>query len=52
MLHTVATIGTYGEIAGKLNDRYSDRVDRIEFSTPVATEADAAALKEILSQIR
>ena len=52
MLHTVATIGTYDEIAGKLNDRYSDRVDRIEFSTPVANEDDAAALKEILSQIR
>lgn len=52
MLHTVATIGTYDEIAEKLNDRYSDRVDRIEFSTPVANEDDAAALKEILSQIR
>jgi probable F420-dependent oxidoreductase len=52
MLHAVATIGTYDEIAGKLNDRYSDRVDRIEFSTPVATEEDAAALQEILSQIR
>jgi probable F420-dependent oxidoreductase len=51
MLHTVATIGTFDEIAAKLNDRYSSRVDRIEFSTPVATEEDAATLKGILAQI-
>jgi len=52
MLHTVATIGTYDEIAGKLNDRYANRVDRIEFSTPVETEEDAAELREILAQLR
>jgi alkanesulfonate monooxygenase SsuD/methylene tetrahydromethanopterin reductase-like flavin-dependent oxidoreductase (luciferase family) len=51
MLHTVATIGTYDEIAGKINDRYSQRVDRIEFSTPVTTEEDAETLREILTQI-
>lgn len=52
MLHTVATIGTYDEIADKINDRYSNRVDRIEFSTPVNNEDDAETLKEILAQIR
>ncbi len=52
MLHTVATIGTFGEIADKLNERYAGRVDRIEFSTPVNTPDDAAALREILSRLR
>ncbi|NNF55548.1 MAG: TIGR03617 family F420-dependent LLM class oxidoreductase [Acidimicrobiales bacterium] len=52
MLHTVATIGTFDEIANKINDRYSDRVDRIEFSTPVNNEEDAETLKEILAHIR
>jgi len=51
MLHTVATIGTHDEIADKLNVRYSGRVDRIEFSTPVTNENEATALKEILAQI-
>lgn len=52
MLHTVATIGTYDEIADKLNDRYADRVDRIEFSIPVRTPEDADALREILGRLR
>ncbi len=52
MLHTVATIGTFGEIADKLNERYAGRVNRIEFSTPVNTPDDAAALREILSRLR
>jgi probable F420-dependent oxidoreductase len=51
MLHTVATIGTYDEIADKINDRYSERVDRIEFSTPVNNHEDAEILKDILAQI-
>ena len=52
MLHTVATIGTYDEIADRLNQRYAGRVDRIEFSIPIRTEEDAATLREILSQLR
>lgn len=51
MLHTVATIGTYDEIAGKLNARYSSRVDRLEFSTPVKSPEDAEALKAILAEL-
>lgn len=51
MLHTVATIGTYDQIAEKLNERYDGRVDRIEFSTPVTNEADAETLREILGRI-
>lgn len=51
MLQTVATIGTFDEIADRINERYAGRVDRIEFSTPVADADDAAALTEILAQI-
>ncbi len=52
MLHTVATIGTFDEIAAKLIERYRARVDRIEFSIPVAAPGDAEALREILSRLR
>jgi probable F420-dependent oxidoreductase len=52
MLHTVATLGTYDEIAGRLRDRYAGRVDRIEFSTRVETENDAERLAAILTQLR
>ncbi|MGH1489165.1 MAG: TIGR03617 family F420-dependent LLM class oxidoreductase [Acidimicrobiales bacterium] len=52
MLHTVATIGTFDEIASKLNERYDDRVDRIEFSIPVETPDDADQFRDILKQIR
>ena len=52
MLHTVATIGTFDNIADRLNDRYAGRVDRIEFSTPVRTPDDAEALREILARLR
>lgn len=52
MLHTVATIATFDDIADKLNDRYAGRVDRIEFSTPVKTPEDGIALREILSRLR
>jgi probable F420-dependent oxidoreductase len=51
MLHTVATIGTFDEIAGKLNERYASRVDRIEFSTQVRTADDAEALRGILADL-
>jgi alkanesulfonate monooxygenase SsuD/methylene tetrahydromethanopterin reductase-like flavin-dependent oxidoreductase (luciferase family) len=52
MLHTVATIGTYDEIAAKIRDRYLGRVDRIEFSIPVNSPDDADRLRSILADIR
>ncbi len=52
MLHTVATIGTYDEIAAKLVDRYQGRVDRIEFSIPITDDKDAAILRELLDAVR
>ncbi|MCB0991889.1 MAG: TIGR03617 family F420-dependent LLM class oxidoreductase [Acidimicrobiales bacterium] len=51
MLNTVATIGTYDEIAAKLNERYANRVDRIEFSIPVETPDDAERFRSILADI-
>lgn len=51
MLNTVATIGTFDEIAGKLNERYANRVDRLEFSIPVNGPADAEVLSEILAEL-
>ncbi len=52
MLHTVATIGTYDTIARQLNERYADRVDRIEFSIPVNDPDDLDVLRSILADIR
>jgi probable F420-dependent oxidoreductase len=52
MLHTVATVGTYDEIATKLRDRYRGRVDRIEFSIPVRSQDDAETLRSILDDVR
>ena len=52
MLDTVATIGTYDEIAGKLNDRFAERLDRIEFSIPVNNADDADAYRQILGQLK
>ncbi|MDY7100816.1 MAG: TIGR03617 family F420-dependent LLM class oxidoreductase [Actinomycetota bacterium] len=52
MLHTVATLGTHDEIASKLRERYSGRVDRVEFSTPVTGPDDAEVLRRILADLR
>jgi probable F420-dependent oxidoreductase len=52
VLHTVATIGTHDTIAEQLRDRYAGRVDRIEFSIPVAGPADAEVLGDLLRRLR
>ena len=52
MFHTVATVGTYDEIAAKLRARYHGRVDRIEFSIPVNSRADADRLRAIVADLR
>lgn len=51
MLNTVATIGTYDQIADKINDRFASRLDRIEFSVPVNGPDDADAFREILGRL-
>jgi probable F420-dependent oxidoreductase len=52
VLHTVATLATHDEIADRLVARYGDRVDRIEFSIPVESEADAELLGDLLACLR
>jgi probable F420-dependent oxidoreductase len=52
VLHTVATIGTHDTIVGQLRDRYGPRVDRIEFSTPVESEADAELLTRLVAELQ
>jgi probable F420-dependent oxidoreductase len=52
MLHDVATLGTHAEIAQMLNERYADRVHRIEFSTPVETPDEADTFREILRDLK
>lgn len=52
VLHTVATLGTHDEIADRLQSRYGDRVDRIEFSIPVADDGDAEVLGDLLRRLR
>lgn len=52
MLHTVATLGTHETIAKQLRERYSTRVDRIEFSMPVTTPDDADVYRHILTTLR
>ncbi|MEM7321707.1 MAG: TIGR03617 family F420-dependent LLM class oxidoreductase [Actinomycetota bacterium] len=52
ILHTVATIGTHDAIVGLLRDRYGDRVDRIEFSIPVADQADADTMRGLIDAIK
>lgn len=51
MLDTVATIGTYDQIADKINDRFASRLNRIEFSVPVNEPDDADAFREILGRL-
>ncbi|MFT4988502.1 MAG: putative F420-dependent oxidoreductase [Acidimicrobiales bacterium] len=52
MLHTVATLGTHETIAEQLRERYSERVDRIEFSMPVTTPEEAEVYGHILTSLR
>ncbi len=51
MLHTVAAVGTHDEIADKLEERYGPRVDRLEFSIPVADDDDVDVLASIIDQL-
>lgn len=51
MLHTVATIATHDRIADALNERYSSRMTRIEFSTPVTNDDEAEVLRSILARL-
>lgn len=52
VLHTVATIGTHDTIVARLKDRYGSRVDRIEFSIPVAGPQDAELLAAMVGELQ
>ena len=52
VLHTVATIGTHDDIVDLMVGRYGSRVDRVEFSIPVVTPADADVLAHLLDGLR
>lgn len=52
VLHTVATLGTHATIGQQLRDRYHGRVDRLEFSIPIASDSDAEVLANLISQLR
>ena len=49
---TVATVGTHATIADQLRERYGTRVDRIEFSIPVAGTGDGDTLRHLLAALR
>jgi hypothetical protein len=52
MFHTIATIGTYDEIAPLLNKRFGHLIDRIEFSIPVSDPDDASLLSSMVKELR
>jgi probable F420-dependent oxidoreductase len=52
MLDHYAVIGTYDEIAEKLNARFADVASHLEFAVPVGGEADKAALRGLLASLR
>jgi hypothetical protein len=52
MLDQYAVIGTYDEIAAKLNARFAEVATHLEFAIPVAGEPDKAALRGLLGSLR
>jgi len=52
VLHTYAVVGTYDEIADKLIERYGDFAGSVEFSIPVANDADKRRLRAMVERLR
>lgn len=52
MLETYATVGTYGEIAGKLRARYARVATHLEFAIAVTGEPERQRLRGLLDQLR
>lgn len=52
MLDHYAVIGTYDEIAGKLNERFAGIASHLEFAIPVNDETDKATLGDLLKSLR
>tara|TARA_B100000579_G_scaffold235225_1_gene192877 strand:- start:5056 stop:6129 length:1074 start_codon:yes stop_codon:yes gene_type:complete len=51
MFHTIATIGTYDEIASLLNARFGRLIDRIEFSIPVNNPDDEITMRTMINEL-
>jgi alkanesulfonate monooxygenase SsuD/methylene tetrahydromethanopterin reductase-like flavin-dependent oxidoreductase (luciferase family) len=51
MFHTIATVGTYDEIATLLNKRFGHLIDRVEFSIPVNDPDDASLLSSMVKEL-
>jgi hypothetical protein len=52
MFHTIATVGTYENIASLLNARFGSLIDRIEFSIPVTDPDHESLLRSMLNELR
>lgn len=52
MLDAYAVIGTYDEIAAKLNRRFAGVASHLEFAIPVANDANKEALRGLLADLR
>ncbi|MED5173141.1 MAG: TIGR03617 family F420-dependent LLM class oxidoreductase [Actinomycetota bacterium] len=50
MFNTIATVGTYDEIASLLNNRFGHLIDRLEFSIPVNDPDDEVLLSSMLEE--
>jgi probable F420-dependent oxidoreductase len=52
MLDTYAVTGTYGEIAGKLRERFAGCATHLQFAIPAAGPAEQAVLRDLLGSLR
>jgi probable F420-dependent oxidoreductase len=52
VLHTYAVVGTYDEIADKIVGRYGDFTSNVEFSIPVASDADRKRLRTMAARLQ
>jgi probable F420-dependent oxidoreductase len=52
VLHTYAVVGTYDEIADKLQQRYGDLVTHVEFSIPAASPSNRDRLRAMVKQLQ
>ena len=52
VLQTYAVVGTYDEIAERLQERFGQLVTHLEFSIPVETKRDTLQLQSMLKQLR
>ena len=50
VLHLFAAIGTYGEIAGRIAERFGGLVDCV--TIPFPADADPAAVREVVQEVR